>query len=73
MYEATVTAKNRYGTSEMSEAFQFYTLGPGRHFFLSLSFSLSLFIFLSLPYACFLNAFYKKNETRDLAKIDTTT
>jgi len=28
MYEATVTAKNRYGTSEMSEAFQFYTLGP---------------------------------------------
>ena len=30
MYEATVTAKNRYGTSEMSEAFQFYTLGPGK-------------------------------------------
>jgi len=28
MYEATVTAKNRYGTSEMSEAFQFFTLGP---------------------------------------------
>lgn len=34
MYEATVTAKNRYGTSEMSEAFQFYTLGPGRHSFI---------------------------------------
>jgi len=27
VYEATVTAKNRYGTSELSEAFQFYTLG----------------------------------------------
>jgi hypothetical protein len=29
VYEATVTAKNRYGTSELSEAFQFYTLGLG--------------------------------------------
>nr|CAH0103507.1 unnamed protein product [Daphnia galeata] len=28
IYEATVTARNRYGTSEASEAFQFHTLGP---------------------------------------------
>lgn len=27
IYEATVTARNRYGTSESSEAFQFHTLG----------------------------------------------
>ena len=31
VYEATVTAENRYGMSELSEAFQFNTLGSGTH------------------------------------------